>query len=70
MSLGWTERRDDQVMGTGLDYGGEVRIVEADFFGDVIQGLDEAAVVLIDARELPSDLVQVMRDFVRADQQR
>jgi hypothetical protein len=57
MFFRWTERRDDQVMGTGLHYGGKVRIVETDFFGDAVQGLDEAAVVLVDARELPSDLV-------------
>jgi hypothetical protein len=36
--------------------GGKVRIVDADLPGDTVQGLGEAAIVLVDAGELPADL--------------
>lgn len=34
----------------------KVRVVNADLPGDAVQGLGEAAVVLVDAGELPADL--------------
>ena len=56
MLLRRTEWRDNQVVCASLDMGGKVRIVDTDLAGDAVERLGEAAIVLVDAGELPADL--------------
>ena len=56
MLLRRAEWSDDQVVCASLHMSGKVRIVNADLPGDAVQGLGEAAIVLVDAGELSADL--------------